>query len=195
MKKIIFLVFLSFFQLLAGEPPAERAIGLFFSVGLGPRFPISNFSNSTDLGYGINVELSYTDNEILPVFLYLKGGFEQYPGSQKFYQVTAYSNYSINSIPISLGARYYFKPLLENILLFIPMAEASVNVNNYSILHQFKESSNRSNYTANMSKVGFSAGVGFSTFLIELMGSYNYYQSNEFVSMDLKIRLPLYIIY
>lgn len=195
MKKILFLVLLSFCPLFAGEPPAERAVGLFFSVGLGPRFPISNFSNSTDLGYGINVELSYTDNEILPFFLFLKSGFEQYPGSQKFYQVTSYSNYSINSIPISLGARYYFKPLMENILLFIPMAEASVNVNNSSILHQFKESSNRSNYTANMTKVGFSAGIGFSTFLIELMGSYNYYQSNEYVSMDLKIRLPLYIIY
>jgi hypothetical protein len=195
MKKILFLFIISIFPLFAGEPPAERAVGLFFSVGLGPRFPISNFSNSTDLGYGINVELSYTDNEILPFFLYLKSGFEQYPGSQKFYQVTSYSNYSINSIPISLGARYYFKPLMENILLFIPMAEASVNVNNSSILHQFKESSNRSNYTANMTKVGFSAGIGFSTFLIELMGSYNYYQSNEYVSMDLKIRLPLYIIY
>jgi len=195
MKKILFLVVIPFITIFAGEPPAERAIGLFFSVGVGPRFPIGNFSNSTDLGYGLNVELSYTDNEIMPFFLFVKGGYEQFPGSQKFYQVTSYSNYSINSIPLSLGARYYFKPLLENILLFIPMAEASVNFNNYSILHQFKESANRNNYTVNMSKFGFSAGIGFSTFLVELLGSYNYYQSNEFLSMDLKIRLPLYIIY
>ena len=68
------------------DPPASRAQGVFLAFGVGPRLPLGDFSNSTDIGYGFNIELSYTDNEFLPVFLFANIGFEQYPGAQSFYQ-------------------------------------------------------------------------------------------------------------
>ena len=69
---------------LAIEPPVSKARGIFLGFGVGPRLPVSSFANSTDLGYGLNIEISYTDNDYLPVFLFAKLGFEQYPGSQSF---------------------------------------------------------------------------------------------------------------
>lgn len=195
MKKNILLFLVLAASVFASKPPAERAVGLFFAIGVGPRFPISNFSNSTDLGYGLNLELAYVNSDLMPLFIYAKAGFENFPGSQNFYQITQYSTYSIISIPLSVGGRYYFKPLMENVILFIPMVEASLNFNNYSVLHQFKGSANRANYNSTNSKLGISAGIGFSTFLIELLGSYNYYKSSEYLSIDLKVRLPLIIVY
>lgn len=196
MKKEIFviLVLCSSF-LYSYEPPADRASGLFMSFGVGPRMPIGYFSNSTEVGYGLNVELSYTDNEFLPIFLFARAGFEQFPGSQDFYQASDYSNFSTKSIPVQAGVRYYFAPLVENVVLFMPMVEASFNFNYYEKLHQFRETAQRSNFLEENSKLGVSAGVGFSMFLLEILASYNYYENNEYLNLDIKVRLPLYITY
>ena len=127
MKKILFILILFSFvsTSFADNPPAEKARGVFISFGVGPRLPINYFANSSDLGYGFNVEFSYTDNEYLPFFLFAKVGYEQFPGSQDFYKITDYTNFSTTAIPINLGIRYYFAPLLEKVVLFMPVVELS----------------------------------------------------------------------
>jgi len=194
MKKIILFIFTAFaFLTYAENPPAEKARGFFFSIGVGPRLPVGSFSNQSDLGYGFNLEFSYTDNEYLPIFIYAKAGFEQYPGSAEFYQTSDYNNLSTTSFPVVLGARYYFSPIMENVVLFMPLVEVSAVYNFFSRVHQFKPTSGRNNFTEEVSKFGFNAGVGISMFLVEIILNYNYFQSIQFVGVDLKVRLPLYI--
>jgi len=191
-KYFLIIICLSYIPFLISKP-ADKARGVFIAFGVGPRLPISTFANSTDLGYGFNLEISYTDNEYLPFFIFGKIGFEQFPGSQDFYQATDYSNFSTNSIPINGGIRYYFPPLLENIVLFIPIIEASFNFAYYQKLHEFKPSSGRNNFLEENSKIGFSVGGGISMFMMEILAAYNYFQTNQFISIDLKVRLPLFI--
>ena len=69
-------------------------VGVFLTVGLGPRVPVGDFSNTTDLGYGIVADISYTDSDHFPFFIFARLGFEQYPGSQDFYISSDYSNFS-----------------------------------------------------------------------------------------------------
>ena len=45
----------------AEKPPSSKATGFFVAFGVGPRMPIGDFSSTTDIGYGLNVEFSYTD--------------------------------------------------------------------------------------------------------------------------------------
>jgi hypothetical protein len=177
----------------AEKPPSGKATGYFLSFGVGPRVPVGSFSNSTDIGYGLEVEFSYTDNEYLPVFLFGSIGFEQYPGSQNYLQETEYSNYHTNSFPVNLGARYYFPPLLENIVLLMPIVQASFNYTYFQKLHEFDESAGKDNYLEKKSGVGFTAGAGVSMFMMELMAAYNYTNVDQFLSFDLKVRIPLYI--
>jgi len=196
MKKIIpFILLFSSTLIFAGNPPADKARGIFFAIGVGPRLPVNAFSNQSDLGYGFNLEISYTDNEYLPVFIYAKAGFEQYPGSPDFYQTSDYNNFSTTVFPVIIGGRYYFSPIVENVVLLIPIVEASATYSFFSRLHQFKPTSGRSNYTEEVSKLGFNIGLGISMFLAELILNYNYYQSIQFVGVDIKVRLPLFISY
>lgn len=174
---------------------ADKARGFFVSFGVGPRLPINNFASSTDLGYGFNLEISYTDNNYIPIFLYTKIGYEQYPGSQEYFESTDYSNFSTASIPINTGVRYYFPPLIESAFLLMPLAEISASFSYLKELHQFKLTSGRSNYYEENYKFGFSTGVGVSMFLMEILASYNYFENNQFISADLKIRLPLLVIF
>ncbi len=194
MKKYFLLFFtVSTFLTYAGNNPVEKARGLFLSIGVGPRLPVGSFSNESDLGYGFNFEVSYTDDEYLPIFVFAKAGFEQYPGSPDFYQTTDHNNLSTTSFPLSFGARYYFSPIMENVVLFMPILEASVVYNYFSRVHQFKPTSGKNNFTEEVSKLGFNAGVGISMFLVEILLNYNYFKSLQFVGVDLKVRLPLYI--
>src|ERR1017187_7584158 len=80
----------------AQTPQPDKAEGVFLAIGVGPRLPVGVFANSSDLGYGFNLELSYTNTEYVPLFLFAKVGYETYPGSQSYYQQTDYSNFSTN---------------------------------------------------------------------------------------------------
>jgi hypothetical protein len=197
MKKIVtvLMLFLIASHSYAGNPPAEKARGLFISFGVGPRLPVNYFSNSSDLGYGFNIEFSYTDNEYLPFFLFTKIGYEQFPGSQDFYKITDYTNYSTTAIPINLGIRYYFGPLLENVVLFMPVVEISATYAYLEKLNEFKPTANKANYTETTSKIGISGGAGISMFMMEIMATYNFFQTNQFIGLDLRVRLPLFISY
>ena len=194
MKKFLVL-FIIFFSVnsFATDPPAEKAQGIFLAFGVGPRLPLSDLSNSTDLGYGFDAEIAYTDNEVLPFFVFANLGVEHYPGSQSFYQETEYANLSTYVFPLHLGIRYYFGPLLEQVVLIIPIVELSGSVTYFDKLHEFKAGSGISNFSEQTTKFGAAAGVGISMFLMEVIASYNYLESNQFLSVDLKVRIPLFI--
>ncbi len=177
----------------AEKPPASKATGVFVSAGVGPRLPVGDFANTTDLGYGLSLELSYTDSDNLPFFIFSRLGFEQYPGAQSFYQTSDYSNYSTQAIPVELGIRYYFRPLVESVVLLMPVVELAADYSFIKRIHEFKIDSGRTNFTEETSKFGISGGVGISMFLLEIMIAYHYYQSQQYVSMNLSVRLPLFI--
>ncbi len=194
MKKLLlfFLLIISDFSF-AGGTPDQSAKGIFLAFGVGPRFPVGTLANTSKFGYGFNAELAYTNDEYLPVFLFLKAGIENFSGSQDFYQSSAYSNYSTFAVPVNFGIRYYFPPIIKSQAIVMPLLELSANYGYYRVLNEFKAGSGRNDFTQNKSKIGFSAGMGLSVFMLEVLASYNYFESDQFLSVDLKIRFPLYI--
>ena len=89
MKKILFLLLISFSFSYGQVLKFGEAKGLFMAVGVGPKFPIGDFGDKNNIGVGFDVTFSYTDNEWLPVFLYSSIGFQHYPGRQDLYKTTA----------------------------------------------------------------------------------------------------------
>ena len=193
-SRFIFLLLLILQQaVFAGEPPVSKAVGVFLAAGVGPRFPLGQFANSSDLGYGLMVDLSYTDSDNLPFFIFARLGYEQFPGSQEFYKESDYSNYSTTIIPASLGIRYYFSPLVESAILLIPVLEGSASYTYFQVLNEFKTDANQTNYEEDLWKFGGTVGVGLSMFIMEIMANYTYYESNQYLSINLNVRLPLFV--
>lgn len=190
---IFLLVIIHQSVVLAGEPPVSKAVGVFLATGVGARLPIGQFSNSSNLGYGLMIDVSYTDSDKLPFFIFSRIGFEQFPGSQDFYQQSDYTNYSTTILPISLGVKYYFAPLVESVVLLMPVVEASASYSYFEILNEFKSDANKTNYKESLWKFGGNVGVGLSMFLLEIMANYTYYESNQYFSINLNVRLPLFV--
>jgi len=193
MKKYFVILTVCIASFVSVVHASDKARGTFLAIGVGPRVPTFDFQNTTMLGYGFNVEIAYTNNEYLPFFLFGKVGFEQFPGAQSFYQVSTYSHFSTSLLPLSFGARYYLSPILQNVVLILPSIEVSANLTVFQKLHQFKVSSGKNNFLEEGSKLGFSIGVGASMFIVEMLASYNYLQNNQYLSLDMKVRLPLYV--
>ncbi len=194
MRKYLFLTGLIILIASVNLHASDKARGVFFGVGVGPRLPVGTFAQTSLLGYGFHFELSYTDNEYLPIFLYGKAGFEQYPGSQTYYQNTEHSHFSTSVLPLTLGGRFYFPPVIENVVVILPHIEAAACFSVNQTLHQFKPSANRPSYIQQDTDIGFNVGIGASMFLLEMTGSYTYFKQRQYFGFDLKVRLPLFVL-
>jgi hypothetical protein len=170
-----------------------KARGLFMSLSVGPRFPLRDFSKSQNIGVGFNADLSYTDNEYLPLFLYTRIGYEHYPGTEELYKHSDYSSFSSNVIPINAGVKIFLPPFIEDMVLIMPTIEFGGSVAFYEKYHQFKLESGKKNFIEDNTKAGFQIGAGISMFMIEMMGYYNYFLNNEYISVNLSVRMPIFM--
>jgi len=191
-KLLLLSIFLSV-NLFAQQLPSGKARGLFFALGVGPRIPVSDFANSQTIGVGITGEISYTDNEYIPLFFYGRIGYEHYPGSIDFYRKTDYSSVTVNVVPLNIGARLFFPPIVEDIVILIPTFEIGATVAIFEKSHQFKTDTGRNSFLEDYTKGGFHVGAGFTMFLIDVIGYYNYLPGNENLSAEIKLRIPVFI--
>jgi hypothetical protein len=193
-NKLILILFLIF----SGTNHAQlyefgEARGLFLSIGTGPKIPIGTFSDSHNLGIGFNVALSYTDNEFLPVFLYSKIGFQHFPGKQAYYKRTDYSAISSNVVHLQPGIRLYLPPLFNEDFILMPVIEGGLTWAFFMENHQFKIGSGRTNFDTDKNKFGFHLGGGFSMFLMDVMANYNFVLHHQYLSFDLRVRIPIFV--
>ncbi len=190
----IFIFFIASTTNYAQSANIGEAKGMFFSVAVGPRFPVGKFAEQQTIGIGFESILSYTDNVILPIFVFLKIGYNNFPGDFNYYRNSDHSSLTANIISFSGGAKYYFPPLINDVVLLMPIAEGGLTVAYLEKLHQFKIDRRRPDVKESLTRFGFHIGGGFTIFLMEIMGNYNYLNGNQFFSVDLRLTMPLAVI-
>lgn len=193
MKKLLLLLIISFLTISAQDFIHHPATGLFMSVGVGPRFPVGDFSENQNIGIGLDLEMAYTNTNFLPIFVFGNLGYMNFPGKQGFYRDSDYSSLTTNILQINGGVRYYLPPLIDDIVLLMPVIEASAAFGYFEKGHVFKIDSGKRNFTENNFKTGFKISAGFSMFLMDVMASYNYLHNNQFVALDMKVRIPIFV--
>ncbi len=193
MKKILFILILSVVTVYGQPFKLGEAKGLFMSVGVGPRFPIGSASVNQNVGIGLDVSFSYTDNNFLPVFFYATVSYNNMPGKLSFYKATDYSSFSTTAVMLSPGVRYYFPSIIEEGVLLMPVVDAGFSFAYYEKLHQFKIGTGKQNFVEDVGYSGFHVGMGFSMFILDAVTYYNFLPNNQFISFDLKVRIPIYV--
>ena len=170
-----------------------NAQGVFLTVGVGPRFPIGEFGNQQSIGAGFDAMISFTDHELAPVFFYLNIGYQNHPGDYDYYKVTDHSSISTNIVSFHTGGRYYFSPLIEDMILLMPIIEGGITYSYVEKYHQYKIDSGKNDKLQGLSQLGFHIGGGLSFFLMDVTANYNYLQSNQYFSVNLRLTIPLAI--
>ena len=170
-----------------------QAQGFFMAVGVGPKIPIGDYSDSHNIGVGFDFSFSYTDNNIAPLFAYTKIGYLHIPGRQNYYKTTNHSSISSNVIIIYPGARIFLPPIIEQEFLLMPIVEVGASWAWFQTYHQFKLDSGLSNFTEDDTKWGIHMGAGFSMFLLDVITYYNYFHNHQYLSIDLRLRIPIFV--
>ncbi|MBD3410837.1 MAG: hypothetical protein GF419_11595 [Ignavibacteriales bacterium] len=173
-------------------PPASRAQGAFFGVNLGPRLPVGLFANQASIGGAMDLELSYTDTDFFPFFLYGRIGYRYFPGDQEYYQSTDHTHFSASYIPVQLGIRSFFEPITSEFFL-LPVVEASGSAILYQELRQYDPLSGKADDNDEGIGYGFSIGVGASMYVLEAVVIYEFFNGNQAAGFDLRARIPLYV--
>ena len=188
--KILLLIFLSNLVLAQYESPGE-AQGIFLTIGVGPRFPIGELGSQQAIGAGFDAMISFTDIDFAPTFFYLNIGYQNHPGDYDYYKVSDLSSISTNIISFQAGARYYFAPIIEDMILLMPIVEGGVTYSFVEKYQQYKIDTNRPDKLLGISQLGFHAGGGLSFFLMDVIATYNYLQNNQYFSFNLRLTIPL----
>lgn len=170
-----------------------QAQGLFMSVGVGPKIPIGDYSDTHNMGVGFDFTFSYTDNNLAPLFAYVKTGYQHFPGRQNYYKTSDHSSISTNVIFVYPGARIFLPPVIEQEFLLMPVVEVGASWGWFQTYHQYKIDAGKSNYTEDDTKWGIHMGVGFSMFLLDVLTYYNYFHNHQYLSFDLRLRIPIFV--
>lgn len=198
MKKVgrIFILFVIITTALQAQVfKLGEAKGMFMSIGVGPRFSLGDFADSRNIGVGGDVAVSYTDNQFLPVFFYASVGFSHFPGRQEYYRKTDLSSISTNMLVFQGGLRYYFPTLIDQFLIVMPVVDVGVTLAYFENLHQYKISTGKPDLVEEIGKPGFHIGGGFSMFILDVLAYYNYLHDNQYLSVDFRVRIPIYVNY
>jgi opacity protein-like surface antigen len=169
------------------------AQGVFMTLGVGPRFPIGELGSQQTIGAGFDVMLSYTDNNFAPVFFYLNIGYQNHPGDYDYYKISDHSSISTNIVSFHAGSRYYFEPLIDDMILLMPILEGGITYGYVEKYHQFKIDAGRNDNLQSLSKFGFHIGGGLSFFLMDVIATFNYLENNQYFSFNLRLTIPLAI--
>ena len=193
LKRSLLLLFLLVSVTPAQLEDPESAQGIFLTVGVGPRFPIGQFGDQQAIGAGFDAMLSFTDNEFAPVFFYLNIGYQNHPGDYNFYKVSDHSSISTNLVSFHGGARYFFEPIINDMILLMPILEGGLTYAYIEKYHQYKIETGRNDNLQGLSQLGFHVGGGLSFFLMEVTANYNFLESNQYLSLNLRLTIPLAI--
>lgn len=159
-----FLIIIVANNLFAQIQNTKNAQGLFLTIGVGPRFPIGELADQQTIGAGFDIMLSYTDSELAPVFFYGNLSYQNHPGDYEYYKKTDLSSLSTSIFSFHGGTRYYFHPLVEDVILLMPILEGGFSYSYIEKFNQYKIDTGKSDKLQNISKFGFHIGGGLSFF-------------------------------
>ena len=156
---------------------------------------VGEFSKKNNAGPGVEAIISYTDIDFLPIFFYSNFNFQNHTGNYKYYKNSDHSTLSSSIISINLGGKYFFQPLVENVILLMPFIEGGFTYAYISDFHQYKIDLNKNDDIENLHKFGIHIGGGLSFFLMEIIASYTYLHSDQYLSLNLRVTLPVAVTF
>ena len=169
-----------------------EARGLFLAMGVGPRIAIGDLSSNHSMASGVETIVSYTDNRRLPVFVYAKLQFTNFPS--EFMGILYSPSFEVSSKVLSIqpGMRYFLPPISKEVILLMPFVEGGLSLGIIFTKYQFN-SAFKSQYYDESVHFGVHAGFGVSIFLMDALVSYNYYYRYQFLGFTLRVRIPIFI--
>lgn len=162
--------------------------GIFVAPVLGVDFPMDEFSSNSKYSVSYGVKLEFASISIYPIVLFGEFHSQKHQGSDAFKTLNVLN--SLETKITSIGGGVYIllnKYLKSNFTM--PFIVADVKL--YNVKRTISPEVNIEGIKLTDSKVVFSAGLGFTLFIFDIITSYNFAKEYSALSFKTQFRLPL----
>lgn len=163
--------------------------GIFITPLVGFDFPMRDFSSNSKYSISYGFRLEYASISIYPIVVFGKLEFQKYNGSDAFR--TANLLNSMQTKITSIGGGVYIllnKYLKSNFTMPFLVGE----INSYSVKRIISPDLPIDGIKTSDSKIIYSAGLGFTLYIFDIITSYNF--GNEYSSLSLKTQFHFPLI-
>ena len=163
--------------------------GIFIAPLLGFDFPMRDFANNSKYSISYGFRLEYASISIYPVVVFGKLEFQKFNGSDAFR--TANLLNSMQTKITSFGGGVYVllnKYLKSNFTMPFLVGE----INSYSVTRLISPDVSLPGIKTSDSKIVYSAGMGFTLYIFDIITSYNF--GNEYSSLSVKTQFHFPVI-
>lgn len=162
--------------------------GIFIAPTLGFDFPLQEFAGNSKYSISYGAKLEFASLSIYPIVIFGQFQFQNYPGSDAF-KTQNLLNSSETKITSFGGGVYVLlnKYLKSNFTM--PFLVADVKL--YNVKRTISPEKEIEGIKLTDSKVVFSAGLGFTLYIFDIITSYNFAKEYSSLSVKTQFRFPV----
>lgn len=162
--------------------------GIFIAPTLGFDFPLQEFANNSTYSISYGAKLEFASLSIYPIVIFGQFQFQNHPGSDAF-KTQNILNSSETKITSFGGGVYVLlnKYLKSNFTM--PFIVADVKL--YNVKRTISPEKEIEGIKLTDSKVVFSAGLGFTLYIFDIITSYNFAKEYSSLSVKTQFRIPV----
>lgn len=162
--------------------------GLFISPNIGISFPIQDFGKNSRAAFTFGGKIEFASSELFPFFI---GGYFQYQkhsGAEEFKATNRIEVFETTITQFGGSVDVLLTQLLPN---YFTMPVASLEVGQLSIKRVVTPAENNPDLLLSDSKIGVSAGLGFTIFIFDIVGKYTYAGEYSSININTRFHFPL----
>jgi hypothetical protein len=161
---------------------------LFLSAGGGLSVPFGSFKNNSVVSFGLLGRLEFASTAIFPVVIGGEVNYFTYNGTDEFKTSNLLRGLKTKIISAGINIEYSLVKLLRS---SFTMPFLTIDVKGNTIKREYDEEKSLEELPRNESLISFGAGIGFTLFIFDIYGKYNYMKDKSYAGFYIKTKIPL----
>jgi len=181
-----------------GEPKKDSVIklvsdkpvpsGIFLSANIGIDIPFQKFSENSSTALILGARLEYASLKIYPVVIGVSYQYQSNPGGDEFKTVNLLNSFDTKIHSFGIGFDVILNKYLKSSFT-IPFL--TLELKYLSAKREISPEGALPELLREESIIGFSGGLGFTLFIFDIYGTYNYAKDYSSISVRTRVRIPV----
>lgn len=163
--------------------------GIFISAGAGLSVPLPDFSKSANPSFGINGRIEYASTSIFPLIPGAEISYFTHNSPDEFRTSNLLNSFKTQILSAGVNLEYCLVNIIKSSFT-IPFFTLDLKYN--LIKRDYDENRRQENLMEEKeSKISLGTGLGFTIFIFDFYGKYNYMKNNSYLGFYVKTKIPL----
>ncbi len=171
------------------KPVTKKSISaVFLGIGGGLSIPLSPFKNNSNVVFGALGRLEFASTSIFPVVIGVEVDYFSYSGADEFETQNSLNSLKTKIFSFGLNVEYSMAKIVRS---SFTTPFLTIDVKNNLIDREYDDDTTFADLPREESKISIGAGIGFTLFVFDIYGKYNYMKGNSNIGVYIKTKVPI----